>query len=390
MAAAAVHHNMYYDTLTELDNDAKQLIKHHFDPMMASRSIIVSIFSKQVPMEQLMPSAGRRPVIIITAGSPGVGKSTVAKKQFKEFDVDPDHVYTVSMDALLEHNRLFRNKTKELYNKWHAIKGEFTNANYATFSAISTAAYAAKQGNLKIPEKIGIVNRKYAEQQEKQPNMELIAALHEIDVSGPKRVNKSRKKQPILRATSRSPVRSPAHSPARSPPRSPPKNTSVRRSSRLAAKTPHKGGAIDYDLDDIREIGFEFGVANGLNILYDCTLTKTGRRMASIMNILEKYAKKGGPKYEIKVLLIKAHDNIDEAARIIQQRIKGRHYEMVRNGYLRALTTSIGAIKNMITMNKDGFDAAYNIYKESGEIVNPPYEPDDFEFKEIENKPRNS
>jgi hypothetical protein len=100
---------------------------------------------------------------------------------------------------------------------------------------------------------------------------------------------------------------------------------------------------------------------------------------------LEKYAKRGRPRYQIKVILIKADNNLDKAAEIIQNRIRGRHHQMVHNGFLRALTTSIGAIKGMIKQNKEGYDTAKEKYKE---IVNPPYEPDDFEFKEIVNKPR--
>ena len=379
---AAANSDVYYDTLTELDDDAKQLMKHHFDPDMASRSIIVKIFSNQKPIEQLKPRAGERPVIIITAGSPGVGKSTVAKEQFRKFGVDPNKVYTVSMDTLLEHNRLFRTETKKLYNKWHTIKGEFTNANYAKFSGISTAAYAAKQANLKIPEKIANVNSKYAVNLEQADNAELVATFQQFKVSSPK--TSPKKSRPTRRK-----VKSPPPSPPRvpSPPRapSPPKNTTLRRSSRLAAKKPHTGGAINYHLDNIREIGFEFAVANGLNILYDCTLTSTNKRMASIMEILEKYAE-AGPKYEIKVLLIKADDDLDKAARIIQGRIMKRHHNMVENGFLRALTSSMGAVKSMITGNKAGFDTAYEIYGEK--IVNPPYEPSDFYFEEVLNPQR--
>lgn len=393
MAAArnnnAANHRVFYDTLTELDDDAKQLIKHNFDPSMASKSIIVTIFSNQIPIEELKPPAGERPVIIITAGSPGVGKSTIAKEQFRKFGVDPNKVYTVSMDTLLEHNRLFRTETKQLYNKWHAIKGEFSNSNYATFSGISTAAYASKQANLKIPEKILNINSKYAD---KLSNAEFVATFQKFKVSSPKA---SPKKSRPTRKKVQSPVSSPIGSPLRtlspplrsspkSPPNSPSKNTTLRRSSRIAAK-PKKGGAIEHDLDNIREIGFEFGVANGLNILYDCTLSKTGKRMSSIMDVLEKYAD-AGPKYEIKVLLIEADDDINEAAQIIQKRIKGRHHQMIRNGFLRALTLSIPAIKSMIKQNKEGFNVAQETYSEK--IVNPPYEPSDFYFEEIMNPQR--
>jgi hypothetical protein len=376
MAAAA---NVYYDTLTELNDDAKELMKHHFDPDRASQSMIVKIFSKQIPIEELKPPAGKRPVIIITAGSPGVGKSTIAKEQFNNFGIDPKKVYTVSMDTLLEHNRLFRNETKKLYHKWHNIKGDFTNSNYAKFSGISSAAYDAKQANLKIPEKVANVNRKYMENMEQVINNELIDTIKKLNISKPATVRKTTRKKSVAQSPPRPSVKSPSRSPSKSPPKT------VRRSARLASKPAHSGGATDYDLNDIREIGFEFGVANGLNILYDCTLTKTGTRMASIMKILQKYSYLG-PKYEIKILLIKADDNTDEAARLIKQRIRKRHHNMVENGYLRALTPSIGAIISMIISNKAGFDAAYRTYGEK--IVNPPYEPSDFYFEEFLNPHR--
>ena len=386
--AAAANHTIYYNTLTELDYDAKQLIKHNFDPAMASKSIIVTIFSNQIPIEELKPPAGERPVIIITAGSPGVGKSTIAKEQFRKFGVDPNKVYTVSMDTLLEHNSLFRTETKQLYNKWHAIKGEFSNSNYATFSGISIAAYESKQANLKIPQKILNINSKYADE---SGTVELVSTFQKFKVSEP---NRTRRKKTVSRSAPRSRSRSPSRTP--SPPKSrtpsPPKpslaqlppNNGRRRSSRLSSKLK-KGGAIEHDLDNIREIGFEFGVANGLHILYDCTLTSTNKRMNSIMDMLEKYAD-AGPKYQIKVLLIKADDDIDEAARIIQKRIRGRHHQMIRNGFLRALTLSIPAIKSMIKQNKEGFNVAQEIYNEK--IVNPPYEPSDFYFEEIMNPQR--
>jgi hypothetical protein len=393
-ASAAVNDRVYYDTLTELDADAKNLIDHQFR-IPVSGSLIASIFANNKPLHMLQPPEGKPPIIIITAGSPGVGKSTVAKEQFEQFEVDPHKVYTVSMDTLLERNQLFRNQTKQLYNKVHSIKGEFTNENYATFSGIPATAYKAKQANFKIPEKIASIQQKYAMMMKNVDNATLFNEFEKFTISGPKQSRKIQKKPKSLprsrsRSRSRSPSKSRSPSRSRSPPKSPvrpslpPPNNGRRRSSRLRDK-PKKGGAITLHLDDIRNIGFEYGVANGLNILYDCTLTSTGNRMNSIMEILEKYAKRGRPRYQIKVILIKADNNLDKAAEIIQNRIRGRHHQMVHNGFLRALTTSIGAIKGMIKQNKEGYDTAKEKYKE---IVNPPYEPDDFEFKEIVNKPR--
>jgi pantothenate kinase len=111
--AAEANNRVFYQTLTELNRDAKKLSDNGFTPAMASQSIIVKIFSNNKPIENLKPHPpqGDRPIIIITAGSPGVGKSTIAKEQFRTFNIDPKDAYNVSMDELLERNQLFRNET---------------------------------------------------------------------------------------------------------------------------------------------------------------------------------------------------------------------------------------------------------------------------------------
>ena len=105
--------------------------------------------------------------------------------------------------------------------------------------------------------------------------------------------------------------------------------------------------------------------------------------MDSIMKILQKYAHKY--TYEIKVLLIEAHKYIIKAAKIIKKRIKRRHFQMLNQGFLRALKPDIDDIKRMIQTNKEGYDTAKQKYTEKA--VNPPYVPDDFDFDVIINKP---
>ena len=77
---------------------------------------------------------------------------------------------------------------------------------------------------------------------------------------------------------------------------------------------------------------------------------------------------------------------MDKAARIIQERIRGRHQQMVRNGFLRALTPHIGVVKGMIKTNQEGYEAASELYGEK--IVNPPYDPSDFYFDKVLNPQR--
>jgi hypothetical protein len=404
--SAPANHQVYYDTLTELDTDAvpkvyydnlteldaaaKELrrildtyVQNPENPLPeVNDNLLVKIFSNNQPIKNLkpVPKQDGHPIIIITAGSPGVGKSTITGKEFRQYGINPNKkVFTVSMDTLLERSHLFREKTLELYHSVRSIKKmqnseELTNQNYATLSGVSATAYSSREYNFDLIRKAEAIKGKYL---------------------GTNTSKASTRKKPQQRSQrSRSRSRSPKRSPTRKRSRSPPRQ-------------------IMYNLEEIREIGFEFGVANGLNILFDCTLSHTGKRMNSIMTILQKYAELGqkyanlgGPqykKYQIKVLLIKARNDIKNAkerekdddlaaAIIIRDRIIGRHVKMVRNGYLRSLTTSINAIKGMIKQNRAGYHTAKETYfykngdRNQPQVVNPPYRSEDFDFEEIVNE----
>lgn len=347
--SSSKNNSLYYDTLEELNHDADNLIEHDFD-VPVSKSIIANIFANHKSIHDMKPSHGKRPILIITAGSPGVGKSTIAKHQFERFGVDPNKVYTVSMDMLLEHNRLFRTETKKLYEKLLHQKGApFNNSNYATFSGLSTSAYAARQANLKIPEKIAEINEKLGTKfsEAMLTNNTIESAFKKLRLN-----NKSIKN-----------------------------NKSKKSSTR---KSTSKKMADLINLDQIRNIGFEYGVKHGLNILYDSTLSED--RMNTIMNTLREY--KMVHKYEIKILLIKADEESNQAVAKIQQRIMGRHLKMVENGFLRALTTNPKVIKSMINSNKKGYNKARNTYKNNGNTHNSNnsrYTAEDFYFEEIIN-----
>lgn len=353
MAAAKNSSNnssLYYNTLEELNHDADNLMEHEFD-VPVSKSTIATIFANGKSIHDLMPMHGNRPILIITAGSPGVGKSTIAKQQFERYGVNPNMVYTVSMDMLLEHNRLFRTETKKLYEKLLAEKGApFNNSNYATFSGLSTSAYAAKQANLKIPEKIAEINEKLSTKfsEAMLTNNTISPAFKKLRLN-----NKSIKN-----------------------------NKSKKSSTRKSAS---KKMADLINLDEMRNIGFEYGVKHGLNILYDCTLSED--RMNTIMNTLREY--KMAHKYEIKIFLIKADEESNQAVAKIQRRIMGRHLKMVENGFLRALTTNPKVIKSMINSNKKGYNKARATYKNSGNANNSNnsnrYTAEDFYFEEIMN-----
>jgi hypothetical protein len=383
--AVSTNNRVFYKSLAELDAAAQQLRRvldgknvRDFNP---NNNLVVKIFSNDQRIETLKPkpksksSQNVRPVIIITAGSPGVGKSTITSKELIKYGVDdPDEVYTVSMDTLLERSHLFRERTLELYHSVRSIKKmqngeELTNQNYATLSGVSATAYKSREDNFGSRHRTEAILDKYLG-----------------TTTNKKRTTHKKPAQRRLR--SRSPQRQ--------------NSSSSTQRSRSRSRSRNRSEII-HNLEEIREIGFEFGVANGLNILFDCTLSHTGTRMNSIMTILQKYAN-AGPKYRIKVLLIKACDDIEDAeerikdddekaATIIQTRIIGRHRKMVSNGYLRSLATGIRVIKSMIKQNREGYHTAKEKYYykngkiNQSQVVYPPYSSSDFHFEEIVNKP---
>jgi hypothetical protein len=103
------------------------------------------------------------------------------------------------------------------------------------------------------------------------------------------------------------------------------------------------------------------------------------------MEILQKYATPGKPRYKIKVLLIEAAEKEGDAAKIIQKRIEKRHEQMVKNGFLRSVNPSIGNIIGMIQRNRAGYTAAEKKYTNKDEVPNLPYKPKDFHFEVIPN-----
>jgi hypothetical protein len=365
-------HKTYYGTLTELDAPAHELrdaLKgnppNRFDP---NNNKIVQIFSNHQRIETLKPEDGKRPIIIITAGSPGVGKSTIAKEQFRTFNIDPDLVFTLSVDTLLESSELFCDETSKVYkyvsDKKKERGEEITHENYRILNGIYRNIYKETGENFGIRRKIETLKKKYNNPSSKKLNTTKNSKL------GARVQTKPRHAAPAQqRSRSRSQSRQSSRSRSRSP---------------LRKQQSSKGGA-NHSLNEIREIGFEFGVANGLNILYDCTLQPDGGKITSIMKILQKYATPRMPRYKIKVLLIEAHEDVKKAAEIIQKRIEKRHKEMVEKGFLRSVNPDLKNIEGMIQRNRDGYYKAKELYKDNVNEGILPYVQNDFDFEVIPN-----
>jgi hypothetical protein len=143
---------------------------------------------------------------------------------------------------------------------------------------------------------------------------------------------------------------------------------------------------ILFNLNEMRSKGFEYGVKEGVNIVYDMTLTASGSKVKDdIIKTLEQYRPLSSQKYLIKILLIKA------SPETIQQRIRSRHQTMIYglNSYIRAINPNLKTIEKFIEENQKGFNTLKTYftspdYKSSNNST--AYTSKDFEFIEIDNE----
>ena len=134
-------------------------------------------------------------------------------------------------------------------------------------------------------------------------------------------------------------------------------------------------------LNELREEGFIYGVQNGLNIIYDTTLSSsTDKIRKNIMPIIEM----SPVKYNIKVMLVTANEDI------IKKRLKERQNGMISKNYIRAINPK--AIEKLISENEKGFEMFQKYMKEGDyeKNINTRYNADDFEFIVIDNSKNRS
>jgi len=161
-------------------------------------------------------------------------------------------------------------------------------------------------------------------------------------------------------------------------------NRITRKIQGEAAAPPARGpaGALK-SLNDMRKEGLIYGVANGLNILYDTTLTRSKDKVKmDIMPILETNRE---VKYKVVVILVKAEEAV------VKNRLAKRHAAMLEeeDPYIRAVSPRL--VRGFIEDNKIGFDKAREYFESAAYERNTAgsfYTKNDFTFVEINNPPR--
>jgi Cdc6-like AAA superfamily ATPase len=94
---------------------------------------VVKIFSKGKNASIFKPNEGEKPTIIILVGSPGVGKTSTAKKIIPLIVGDKysyNNFYNIALDSLVEHVRPYREVTHSIYKELTKYKnGKLNNSN---------------------------------------------------------------------------------------------------------------------------------------------------------------------------------------------------------------------------------------------------------------------
>jgi GTPase SAR1 family protein len=287
---------------------------------------IAKVFANGKSNVKLKPN----PYCVIVVGAPGVGKTTKTREIIKkELGLDYNDFYNISLDSLVERIKPYRNVTKRLHNTLKAKKAalgapDLNNSDFGLLSEVYLPTIMSNKSNFTLG-------------QTESAKMEKIAALGNADALEALKKRKS---------------------------------------------APKNGPTGLKHLNDLRREGLIYGAMNGLNIIYDTTLTKTKDKIKmDIMPILEMNK---SVKYKIVVILVTA------SATNIQNRIKGRHTKMLAENdpYIRAINPRL--TKMFIEDNKKGFDIAKSYFSSKLYPTNTPstfYTDDDFKFIEVENPP---
>lgn len=299
---------------------------------------VARIFGKDRPTYQLKPN----PFLVVLVGSPGVGKTTKAKEFLKkELGVDYNDFYNIALDSLVERVKPYRAATKHLYNTIRAKRGAapLRNENFAALSEVYLPTIMSAQSNFKLPYTITRLTNKFE--------------------------GKKAEAKPKPKATAKPKANASA--------------AAVTVKKKKMCDGEDAGGAL-MCLNRLRREGLVYAVANGLNILYDTTLTGSNDKIKNdIMPVLELNK---DVKYKIVVILVKA------PGEIIKKRLDKRHREMLEeeNPYIRAVSPHL--IKMFVEDNRKGFDNAKHYFTRGGyetEVDDTLYSARDFAFKEIYN-----
>lgn len=304
----------------------------YFDTLDNAQNIekVSKIFAKDKPNYELKPN----PHFVIVIGAPGVGKTTKSAEIIeKELELNYEDFYNISLDSLIERVKPYRLSTKRLYNTLKAKKeslgiSELNEKDFGILSEMYLPTIMSNKSNFSI---------KSSEE----------AKLAKITAMG----------------------------------------TALEALEALEALKKRKPSSKDSfsglkHLNDLRKDGLIYGVMNGLNIIYDTTLTKSKDKIKlDIMPILEMNKE---VKYKIIVILVTAE------VKNIKNRIKDRHTKMLKENdpYIRAINPNL--TKMFIKDNKEGFDNAKKYFESKSYKVENPltfYNENNFKFIEINNPP---
>jgi len=285
---------------------------------------IAKIFAKDKPNYKLKPN----PYFVIVVGAPGVGKTTRTQQILEKMGMEYNDFYNIALDSIVERVEPYRKVTKRLYNTLKAKKDTIgtPTLNESNFGLLSEVYLPTIMSK----------NTNLSLKNTTNAKMEKISTLGNNNAIKALKELKSVKSVGI--------------------------NTGLK------------------NLNELRRDGLIYGIMNELNIIYDTTLvSKKDKVKEDIMPILEM---NNNVKYKIIVILVTAE------ARNIQNRIKERHMNMLKENdpYIRAINPHLTDI--FIKDNKEGFDNAKK-YFTSDEYKSEIYTKDDFKFIEESNPPNN-
>jgi predicted kinase len=324
---------------------------------------VSKIFSKNRNISTLKPKNGENPVLVIVVGAPGVGKTTKTRGILRDRGLNYDNFYNVSLDSFVEKIRPYRNTTKKLYNKLqeriaslpNENKSKFYNSSAALLSEFYLPTIMSKNTSFSLPRTERGIGRKIKVFGDPIATRTYNVKKKVVEELG-KKEKASEKKE----------------------------KAAEKKEKAAEGKANESEEKKLICLNDMLKKGLEYGIQNGLNIIYDTTLKQNkdnkNKIQLDIMPMLER-AKEH--KYTIKIILVTATE------KEIQGRIKGRHSEMLKEKipFIRAINPTLTKI--YIIDNKVGFNETKKYFKNFSNYTkkNPEtrYSSEDFEFIEVEN-----
>jgi len=362
----------------------------------------------------------KKPIFIFLIGSPGAGKTTIAKKKINELEGKGfyEKMYNVSLDTVVENIEPFRRYTYETYKALENAR-EVTQENIDELSHYYLHAVQSKKSNLLLPylnskrrEKLGLPPGNYPlgysvpDSVQRKKETKVAASLSAMSLTdspmtksqmtksqmtksqmtksqmtkspmaesqmteSPNRNNQTKKKSPVTKAA------------AAAVNQYPPIKTQTRKNGKPGDQywcehcsqwfmtkktvenhyakygfTEQKGGSVISVIDEAIQLGIE----NSYHILYDTTLelsddydknTKEliGQKVNKVVKILKFLPR----QYEIRMYLVETKESL------IKKRIVKRHEQMIRQGFLRAISSRM--IHSWIKENREAFEFSRKHY----------------------------